>query len=147
MAGKAKTPQGGHGGQARSSLTREQQRALHAYECATRVQPQDWNDYKVAVHDLGANVLRSGLAMAVAALERQSERHAVEALLQHLAAGLQHLPQLRAVSGKQLAARVRQVPVQDYMLVTREVLRLAIWFKRAVQARSVDNAGAAANQG
>lgn len=109
-------------------IQRDQQRALDAYDAVHRVKDNQ-KEYKIAVNDLGANILRSGLSAALSALERQSGG---QALLTHLAdAGL---PGLNGVGGKELPARVRKLELDDYILVTRESLKVAAWLKRASQA-------------
>lgn len=113
-------------------LTREQQRARHAYQRVERVPEPERADYGARVSSLGATVLRNGLAAALAFLEREKEKKAVERLLEDLASA--ELPGLPAVKGPELPGRVRDLELRGYMLATREVLRLAVWFQRAVQA-------------
>lgn len=52
---------------------RDQQRALHAYNAVATVQRQQQKDYEIAVNDLGANILRSGLCAAIASVQRRRE--------------------------------------------------------------------------
>lgn len=113
-------------------LTREQQRALHAYQCVERVGSEERADYGTRVRSLGATVLRNGLAAALAFLERDKDKPAVKRLLDDLASA--KLPGLAQVKGGELPARVRGLELRGYMLATREVLRLTVWFQRAVQA-------------
>lgn len=109
---------------------RDQQRALHAYEAVAAVPHQQQKDYAIAVNDLGANILRSGLCAAIASVQRLGNRG--EVLLGHLAAA--RAPGLEDATAQNLAERVRRLDVDDYMLATRELLRVATWLKRAVQA-------------
>jgi CRISPR-associated protein Cmr5 len=113
-------------------LTRDQQRALHAYQCVERVPDTERNDYKTRVGDLGSTVLRNGLAAALAFLEREHEKKAVARLLSDLASA--KLPGLSEAKGPDLPKRVRDLELRGYMLATREMLHLAVWFQRAVQA-------------
>lgn len=128
-------------------LTREQRRALHAYECAEAVAalPEKQRaDYRTLVNGLAADILRCGLAAGLALLERKAkpdrERKAapdakpVEALvLEHLAQA--KLPALEDVrDGPRLAEQARVMELRGYMLATREVLRLAVWLRWAVEA-------------
>ncbi|HZU15022.1 MAG TPA: type III-B CRISPR module-associated protein Cmr5 [Candidatus Dormibacteraeota bacterium] len=110
---------------------RQQLWALHAYESVASVGKDQRKEYGIAVNDLGANVLRSGLAAAMAALERKRDRGG-KLLLEHLAtagiSGLEH------ATGQDLPDRVRRLDLDAYLLATREVLQLATWFRRAVQA-------------
>lgn len=118
-------------GAGRTRRSRDQQRALYAYERVKQVSTAEMRrDYKTAVNDLGANVLRSGLCAALAALQRQKGSGAV--VLEHVAGA--DLPGLPGLTGESLPGRVRQLDVRQYMLVTREVLRVAAWLKRAAQA-------------
>lgn len=112
--------------------TRDQQRALHAYQCVGAVDERLREDYKVAVNGLGPNVIRSGLAGAVAFLERQRKRDAVKLFLDHL--GKAQIPGLENKDHRSLPDAVRGLDLAGYMLASRETLRVAQWFKRAVQA-------------
>jgi CRISPR-associated protein Cmr5 len=94
-------------------------------------------DYKALVNSFGALVLRNGLAAALAFVERKKEKkgeETAEALfLDHLAAAT--IPGLESIKrGGELPAAVRGLDVAPYMLATREVLKLSIWFRRAAQA-------------
>lgn len=114
-------------------ITRDQKRAQHAYECFARVPVDQRESYKVLVNGLGANILRSGLAASVAFLERENSRSRAEAklLLDHL--GAAGIPGLQA-DHTSLPRAVRGLALDDYMLATRETLRVVLWFRRAVQA-------------
>jgi CRISPR-associated protein Cmr5 len=114
-------------------LTREQQRALHAYERVKRVPEKERPDYETQVNALGSTVLRNGLAAALAFLERDQEKKAAaRQLLDDLASA--RIPGLQSARGAELPGEVRRLELRGYMLATREVLQLAIWFRRAVQA-------------
>jgi len=129
--------------------TRDQERAIHAYERVEKVPKDLFEHYKAQVNTLGPTVLRSGLTAALAFLERklkdmsdeQRERaspqvKAAALLLDHLAGAT--LPGLEQVQqGGQLPEAVRRLePLSAYMLATREVLHVALWLRRAVQARA-----------
>lgn len=111
-------------------LLRDQQRALHAYNAVASVQRVQQKDYKIAVNDLGANILRSGLCAAVASVQRLGSRGDV--LLGHLAEA--NVPGLEGATAQNLAQRVRGLDADSYMMATRELLKVATWLKRAVQA-------------
>jgi CRISPR-associated protein Cmr5 len=113
-------------------LLRDQQRALHAYEAVGRVPKTktQQDDYKNAVNDLGANILRSGLCAAIAAVQRLGDRANV--LLGHLASA--NVPGLEDATAQNLAQRVRGLDSDSYIIATREMLQVATWLKRAVQA-------------
>lgn len=109
---------------------RDQERALHAYEAVGNVPTGKWKDYEIAVNDLGANILRGGLCAALAAIQRLGDRGKL--LLDHLATA--SVPGLEGASADNLAERVRKLDADAYMIATREMLQVAMWLKRAVQA-------------
>ncbi len=111
-------------------LLRDQRRALQAYDAVSRVPEEQQRDYEIAVSDLGANILRSGLCAALAAVQRLGSRG--EAVLAHLAAA--DVPGLRGATRTDLACRVCELDAEAYMIATREMLQVALWLKRAVQA-------------
>lgn len=112
------------------SLLRDQQRALHAYEAVSQVQQAGQKDYKIAVNDLGANILRSGLCAALASLQRLGPRGDI--LLSHLASA--GIPALEKATAQDIVKLVRELGTEDYMMATREFIQVATWLKRAVQA-------------
>jgi len=119
-----------------AALHRDRQRALHAYEMVAGVQKDRQGDYKIAVNDLGANILRSGLSAAMAELDRQKGGRG-GVLLEHLAkAGVSGLD---GATRDNLPARMRELDVDSYMLATREMLKVATWLKRAAQATFGDD--------
>jgi CRISPR-associated protein Cmr5 len=117
------------------TLIRDQQRALHAYGCIDRVPKDAQRNYKIAVNDLGANIMRSGLCAALAAVQRLGQRG--ELLLQHVAAA--SVPGLENANADDLARRVRELDAEGYMIATREILQVAMWLKRATQATFGDD--------
>jgi len=113
-------------------MTRDQQRAKIAYQNVLGIAAgtealQD--DYRTLVRGLGANIMRSGLSATISYIERYRNSAASEALLGHLsAANIPHLaPNL------DVGQTVRGLGLDDYMLVTREVLMFTVWLRRAVQ--------------
>ena len=117
---------------------RSQRLAFHAYECVRKVAEADpkGKEYKIAVNDLAANILRVGLSAALAVLERQrGERGGI--LLEQLASA--NVAGLEGASRDNLAERIRQLDVDAYMIATREMLQLAAWLKRAAQATFEDD--------
>jgi CRISPR type III-B/RAMP module-associated protein Cmr5 len=115
-------------------LTRDQKRAELAYSRVEEVigdKGVSSKDYKVLINSLGANVIRSGLLGALCFMQRKDSA-AVRALANHLSEGLGAFK----IEGDidQLVASARKLPMEDYMLATRELLALTVWFKRAVQA-------------
>lgn len=112
-------------------LLRDQQRALHAYGAVAKVQRDQQRDYKIAVNDLGANILRSGLCAAIASVQRRPGVCG-HVLLEHLASA--GVVGLESASAEDLALRIRELDADGYMMATRELLKVATWLKRAVQA-------------
>jgi CRISPR-associated protein Cmr5 len=92
------------------------------------------DDYETAVNDLGANIRRSGLCAALAAVQRLGGRG--ELLLAHLAAA--NVPGLEGTTANDLARRARELDTDAYMIATREMLQVAAWLKRAAQASRGD---------
>jgi len=119
---KAEAPQ--------KSMLRDQQRALHAYDAVSRVQQAQQKDYQIAVNDLGANILRSGLCAAIASVQRLGNRGDV--LLGDVATA--GVPGLEGATASNLAEKIRKLDADGYMMATRELLQVATWLKRAVQA-------------
>lgn len=111
-------------------LSRDQRRAIHAYAAVSSVPLEKRGEYGIAVNGLGANILRCGLCGAIAAVQRLEDRGAL--LLDHIAGA--DVPGLDGASGKDVAARIRDLDADAYMIATREMLRVAVWLKRAAQA-------------
>ena len=116
---------------AQKLILRDQRRALHAYEAVSAVAKDERDEYRTAVNDLGANILRGGLCAALAATQRLGKRGG-DILIGHLA--IAGVPGLESVPPQELARRVRELDADSYMIATREVLQVATWLKRAVQA-------------
>ena len=118
-------------------LNRDQQRAQWAYASAEEVAIVSHDDYKITVNDLGANIIRSGLAASIAFLQRDKSRDVINLLLKQLAQpdALGDRCSIPAgLSPSELAAAIRGLELNNYMLATREILALATWLKRAIQA-------------
>jgi CRISPR-associated protein Cmr5 len=114
------------------TFVRDQRRALHAYKVVAEVPKEKQKDYEIAVNDFGANILRSGLCAAIAAVQRLGDRKVLALLLNHLASA--DVPGLKNATENDLAQRVRELDAEAYMIATREMLQVAVWLKRAVQA-------------
>lgn len=114
-----------------SVILRDQRRALYAYRMVGSVPPSDRKDYKIAVNDLGANLMRLKLAGAMAALERRNDGGS-RLLLDHL--GDAGIPGLEGTNRDSLPDRARGLVLDAYILATREMMQVATWLKRAVQA-------------
>jgi hypothetical protein len=116
-------------------LTRDQERAAHAYKCVEGATAQ-LKEYKVLVNALGPNIVRSGFAASMAFLQRTNNA-ARDQFARDLASGFPRELQMGADLSA-LSQRVRTMPIEEYMLATREAIKLAQWFKRALQAHNVD---------
>lgn len=113
-------------------MTRDQIRAIAAYERARQVHGRDnRNDFEILVNDLAANILRSGLAAAIAFAERDKSRQAVQHLFTHLVEA--NIPGLTG-TWEELPNTIRCLDCDAYMLATREIRKILTWLKRAVQA-------------
>ena len=123
-------------------ITRDQQRAQFAYRAVGSITDEaEQKDYKIAVHTLGAEILKSGLAAAMAGLERRERRGdrlrndlanaRIPGLVQQGRQGVLQEP----LTGANLPAKVRALPLDDYIFATRETLQVVLWLKRAVQAK------------
>lgn len=128
-------------------MTRDQKRAQVAY---ARVQQLVAGEsavrdaYERIVKELGSSIRRSGLVAAMAGLERKRgaeeaggnhespDRQAANRVFGDLA--MAGLPGLAGCEPAHIPARIRGLPVADYMLVTRELLAFVVWLKRAVEA-------------
>jgi CRISPR-associated protein Cmr5 len=95
-----------------------------------KVPAKERKGYEIAVNELGANTLRSGLCAALAAVQGLGERGKL--LLSHLASA--DVPGLEGATPGDLARRVRELDADAYVLATPEMLQVAMWLKRAVQA-------------
>jgi CRISPR-associated protein Cmr5 len=111
-------------------ILRDQQRALHAYQAVGAVPTDKRADYEMAVNALGANILRSGLCAALAAIQRRGSGGVL--LLDHLATA--GVPGVDGAKGSDLFTRVRTLDAEAYVTASREMLHVAAWLKRAVQA-------------
>ncbi|GAB3438781.1 type III-B CRISPR module-associated protein Cmr5 [Insolitispirillum peregrinum] len=141
MSNKTRTAQPG----ARASVppatpfrSRDQFRCSHAYQCVREIleKPEVKPSYRILVNDLGITIRRHGLSACFALLERKGgngrDGQAVALLLQHLAGS--GVSVLQGVPGADIAEKVRELSLDEYMLATRELLAMAVWLKRAVQA-------------
>ncbi len=118
----------------KQNLYRDQERALHAYKCVAEAKLGNGiDDYRILVQNLGTNVRRLGLAGALSQIEAEARKRPVaKGLLEDLAkAGISGLDRQTAET---IADKARNLDVVEYMLATRELLQVATWFKRAIQA-------------
>lgn len=106
-------------------------RAYRAIEQTTGSQREVWMR---AAEGLGPEIQRAGLLQALAFLHRGPTKAIAPALC---AAIREHLVGRGHLSGTGHAqgflVEVRDLGRTDYMRITREVLALSIWFKRAAQ--------------
>ncbi|MEJ5233707.1 MAG: type III-B CRISPR module-associated protein Cmr5 [Geminicoccaceae bacterium] len=114
----------------RPIVLRDQQRARFAYARVAAVPKEKRKDYENAVLGLGADILRVGLLAALAAVQRLGDRG--KDLLDDLAKA--KIPGLEVENGTELVAKARELPVDGYMIATRETLAVVSWLRRACQA-------------
>ncbi len=120
-------------------LSRDQTRALHAYKSVREVAQEQGgvrSKYRTIIMDLGVTLRRHGLSACFALLERRSgnadDAAAIQLLLKHLADA--KISVLSGTPPNDIAERVRGLELDDYIMVTRELLAITVWLKRAVQA-------------
>ena len=138
------------GAKAPPMLRKDQGRALDAYRWAEGAKKVGHlKEFEIAVQSFAASLLRSGLAVAAAVLERDRKRPAVERLLGNLASHMVPGIDSRQVTGTSWPASVRAIAdTSHYMLATREYIALTTWLRRACRAlgeepEPSDEAGAA----
>lgn len=116
-------------------MTRDQRRAVFAYERVLDVPVAERDEYRSAVRNLGPLVMRSGLSTALAVLQRNKEDQAIKLLFEHLARA--DIAGLKAEADRapdELPERARRFSLDETMLATRELLKVVEWLKRAVEA-------------
>jgi CRISPR/Cas system CMR-associated protein Cmr5 small subunit len=117
-----------------SNVLRDQQRALDAYGLVGAITDREvQKDYKTALQQFGTALMKQGLAVAVSSLER---RKGPSLLLQHLT--MARLPVLTGLEADKVGDKIRELPVSDYRLVTRETVPFVNWLVKAVQAKFPD---------
>lgn len=117
-------------------MTRDQQRALAAYETLEQVVAQkNLDNFASLVNGLGAQIIRTGLSPALAFAARYRDRAASDALFEHLSRV--QIPGLKQSNPITLITEVSKLDVRSYMLATRETLKVILWLKRAIQAYKV----------
>lgn len=115
-------------------MTREQARAQHCYQRVRDLNEGQLKDYKVLVNGLGPNIIRSGFAGALAFVQRYRNQEIAERFGKDLAEGLPEAFEIED-NLNSLTNSAFERDRTSYMLLTREILHLARWFKRAIQAR------------
>jgi CRISPR-associated protein Cmr5 len=124
--------------------TRDQERAQYAYRCVDGVvekTPAQRKTYASLANGFGATVMRNGLVAAVAFVKRRDDP-AARAFLGHLSDA-----PIRGLAGKSdLLQQVIAMDVDQYLVATREVLALAVWFRRAMQASDASAASSTPGQ-
>jgi CRISPR-associated protein Cmr5 len=114
-------------------LLRDQQRALHAYESVGNVPVDNREEYQAVVNTLATEILRSGLSAALAALLR-NKNAGTRQLLEHVASARIPVPGLADASAREFVQLMNKLNAEEYMLATREMLKVSAWLKRAAQA-------------
>lgn len=115
------------------ALTRDQERAAFAWRCLGGL-TGDRKKYTTAVQTFAGTLRRGGLAVAVATLDRLEARELKQHLCEARIAGF-------PPRAEQLAATVFAMDAAAYMIATREAIAVAVWLKRAAEARELGGAG------
>ena len=114
-------------------MTRDQQRALAAYETLDAVVAADnLKNFASLVNGLGGQIIRTGLAASLAFAARYRDDAAATALFDHLRKA--KIPGVEGKNRLELITSVSKLDVRAYMHATRELLRVILWLKRAIQA-------------
>lgn len=125
--------------------TRDQARAQHAYACVdsfAREQREHLDSYASLVNGFGATVMRNGLVAAMAFVRRRDDP-AAKAFLRQLSEA-----RIPGLTGKaELLQEVIALDVDAYLVASREVLALAVWFRRAMQASKASAAASGQKAG
>lgn len=115
-------------------MTLEHTRADAAFRVREGLPANEQAEFDKLVPGLGAEVQRCGLLQAVAFLKRSPSRAVADkigqAVLQHLV-GTGMMPPVP--KGTDLLQALRGTDTTRYIIVTREVLALSVWLKRAAQ--------------
>ena len=132
-------------------LTLEQERMKVAYDTTksaidpageTKASKDDW---KNVVMPFGTSVQRSGLLQAIAFLQRETDKGTLAVARKELLKTLRkHLVDRGFLLGGDATGELLDIAgrldASKYMFVTREVLAISIWYKRAAQALCGDDA-------
>jgi CRISPR-associated protein Cmr5 len=110
-------------------VNRDQQRAVSAYERVSQVGPNAKEKYGTLALKLPFLIRSSGLAQALTFV---GEKAGAEVpLMRDLAATVGAATGEEKLTAAQLLARAREdVDAASYLMLTREVLRAASWYKR-----------------
>jgi len=112
-------------------LTRDQVYAGCVYERVAKVEPRqqaEKQQYGAWAHRLPILIRTAGLAQALAFAEAKGTNAMATAFQRDLA------EVLGQAGFRELAARSRSAPIDEYMWLTQEVLTALLWFKRFAQS-------------
>lgn len=119
-------------------VTADQLRAATAFDCVADVaknHPDEQAEYRTAAMSLGGHVRRNGLVAALAYYQRSPKAGWARLLFMHIAqAGIHGLTGAGENPVSEIPHRARSLTRPDYLLATREMLRFALWLRRAAQA-------------
>lgn len=118
--------------------TRDQEYAISAYERVSIVSKnKNYETYGAMAHKLPILIRKAGLAQALSFVEAKATDKPVYSSL---------LADLKATVGRSqnLATLARSVELEDYMLLTKQVMDALLWYKRFAQSiLGIDTATAA----
>lgn len=114
-------------------LTREQRYAMDTHKKVSNFYEKHQDNeterrrYGSMCHKLPILIHTSGLAQALTFVETR-DKEAQQQMLDDLAATVGQ------TDGSELAQLARELPLNDYMLLTRQVLSALLWYKRFAQS-------------
>ena len=117
--------------------TRDQEYAISAYERVSIVSKNEKETYGAMAHRLPILIRKAGLAQALSFVEaKATDKPAYGSLLADLKATVRR--------NENLATLARSVELEDYMLLTKQVMDALLWYKRFAQSiLGIDTATAA----
>src|SRR6266700_4147490 len=120
--------------------TRDQKYAFSAFErvsIISKKEKQFYETYGAMAHNLPILIRKAGLAQALSFVEAKAkDKAAYSSLLTDLKATVRR--------NENLATLARSVELEDYMLLTKQVMDALLWYKRFAQSiLGIDTATAA----
>jgi len=117
-------------------MLRDQKRAFDAFRLAKQASAKgkQFGDYRNAANDLPVHLVRSGLVAALANLQRVVAGR--PGAMQFRADLCAALPVHLKAPTDELLDWAAKLSTDQYMLASREMMKLAVWFKRAVQGQA-----------
>jgi len=117
--------------------TRDQEYAISAFERVSIVSKNEKETYGAMAHRLPILIRKAGLAQALSFVEaKAADKPAYRSLLADLKATVRR--------NENLATLARSAELEDYMLLTKQIMDALLWYKRFAQSiLGIDTATAA----